>query len=251
MNDILAPPAPTSGASGFCRRCRATHRLPPAGAEREACQLMERLERSGSIALWPEHLDLPALSTDPLFGDSRGKMFGVLEALDRHRQTHFLYAFSGQYNGLWQVPGWAPPLFDVERFQRFNGPQEAHIKALTRRIEQENEATAIARLKAERTGRCRRLMNAIHGLYVLNNARGDTATLDEVLGTDRGKPTGIGDCCAPKLLNHAAVIGLRPVSLVEFYFGRCNRSQSKHHKRFYPPCTDKCEPLLGFLLCGT
>ena len=27
-----------------------------------------------------------------------------------------LHAFSGQYNGLWLVDGWVPPLFDIDEF---------------------------------------------------------------------------------------------------------------------------------------
>jgi hypothetical protein len=34
-----------------------------------------------------------------------------------------------------------------------------------------------------------------------------------------GFPSGCGDCCAPKLLHEAAARGLRPVSMVEFFYG--------------------------------
>jgi tRNA pseudouridine32 synthase/23S rRNA pseudouridine746 synthase len=33
-------------------------------------------------------------------------------------------------------------------------------------------------------------------------------------------PAGTGDCCLPKLLHAAAQQGLRPVSAVEFWYGR-------------------------------
>jgi len=238
-------------ASGFCRRCRTTHTLPTGNAFNEAQRLMGCLEETGSIALHPDHADDPDLSTAPLFGDSRGKMLGVLECLERNGKIVWLYAFSGQYSGRWQVPGWAPPLFDVEQFHRLNNPEEKQIKKLTARIEKESEPGIVTRLKTDRTRRCRRLMADIHGLYVLNNFHGQKASLDDAAGTTRAKPTGIGDCCAPKLLNHAASRRLRPVSLAEFYFGRANRSHTRLHKHFYPPCTDKCEPLLGYLLCGS
>ena len=72
-------------------------------------------------------------------------------------------------------------------------------------------------------------------------------------GTASRKPLGLAEvshCCAPKLLNQAALAGLAPLSLAEFYFGRENRSQTRQHGRFYAPCTDKCSALLGFMLCG-
>lgn len=240
----------SQGATGYCRRCRTTHTLPTGSAQQKAQHLMARFEQNKSIALQPEHLDLPELSTEPLFGDQRGKMFGVLECLNTDGQPIWLHAFSGQYNSCWQAPGWTPPLFDLDRFHRINDPEVKRIKAFTRQIEEEPDAQIAAELKSQRTRRCRKLMKDIHNLYVLNNFRGDSATLDEVLGSGRNKPTGIGDCCAPKLLNYAAIWKLKPVSMTEFYFGRQNRSRSKLHKQFHPPCTDKCGPLLGFMLCG-
>ena len=63
-------------------------------------------------------------------------------------------------------------------------------------------------------------------------------------------PTGTGECCAPKLLHHAATHGLTPLGLAEFYVGRTNRSGTRRHGEFYAPCAEKCAPILGFLLCG-
>ena len=63
-------------------------------------------------------------------------------------------------------------------------------------------------------------------------------------------PAGTGDCCAPKLLNYAAVEGLIPLSLIEFYYGRGNKSGTKKHRHFYPPCTEKCAPILTYMLRG-
>ena len=63
-------------------------------------------------------------------------------------------------------------------------------------------------------------------------------------------PAGTGDCCAPKLLNYAAKEKLIPLSMVEFYYGKENRSGSKIHRHFYPPCTDKCGPIMEYMLTG-
>ncbi len=41
-----------------------------------------------------------------------GKMFGVLVVRDRHGSIGFISAFSGMMNGLWQLPGFVPQLFD-------------------------------------------------------------------------------------------------------------------------------------------
>lgn len=214
----------------------------------ELCNLMER---QPSIALNGAGRIDKSLSTAPLFGDSRGKMFGVLECLDGSGATTYLYAFSGQYNGRWLVPGWAPPLFDVSTFHALNDPVEAQIKALGREIDATDPGSARgAELSARRKQMARELMRAIHELYRLTNFRGVSASLDAAFNGVGGKPTGTGDCCAPKLLNQAALNGYLPLSLAEFYFGRENRSGTRQHGTFYAPCRDKCGPILGFMLCG-
>ena len=93
-------------------------------------------------------------------------------------------------------------------------------------------------------------MKDIHALYKLTNFRGETKTFSKLFPETKNIPTGTGDCCAPKLLCHAAKNDLLPLSLAEFYVGGKNRSGSKRHGHFYPSCEEKCQPLMGFLLCG-
>lgn len=91
-------------------------------------------------------------------------------------------------------------------------------------------------------------MKDIQALYNLTNFRGETRSLTDIFPTI-GIPTGTGECCAPKLLNHAALNGLTPLGLSEFYFGKESKSGEKQHGVFYPACAEKCQPILGFLLC--
>jgi hypothetical protein len=224
----------------------------PGGARRQAELLFDWLTRSGTIAApGSEAATDPRLETASLFGEARGKMFGVLECLAADGTSHWLFAFSGQYNGHWLVPGWAPPLFDPAAYQQINEPGEQRIKAIGRHMAA-LPATAPDYRKLAGARRClsQELMTALHELYRIPNFRGEYRSLTGAVGNSAGKPTGIGDCCAPKLLGQAAARKLAPVSLAEFYFGRSNRSASRHHGRFYPPCSDKCLPLLGFMLCG-
>jgi hypothetical protein len=216
----------------------------------QAHWLMAELDRKKTIAILADYgANDPALSTSTLFGEARGKMFGVLECRSKEGKQQWLYGFSGQYNGRWLVPGWAGPLFDLKRYRALHDPAEQNIKTLTSRIKRASEDEKKS-LSAERAVRSQRLMQKLHGLYRLKNFRGSSATLDQVLQTGANKPTGIGDCCAPKMLNQAAALALAPVSLAEFYYGRENRSATRIHRSFYPACTDKCAPLIGFMLCG-
>lgn len=218
---------------------------------KEARLLQDRLEKRRTIDLtMSDGSSDPELSTELLFGPQRGKMFGVLECLTADGQRIFLYGFSGQYKGRWTVPGWAPPLFDVDLFKQVNDPVEREIKELGRQIEQQQDQHRKKELRSNRKQLSKQLMLRIHELYCLKNLNGHTATLGEAVGKAANLPTGIGDCCAPKMLNQAAELGLTPRSIAEFYFGRSNPSHTRLHGLFYPPCKDKCRPLLGFLLCG-
>jgi hypothetical protein len=241
-----------AGAVGFCLSCEQEHSLPAAPAEEAALQLMKTLENANRI-----DLALPSCQADPrcaidyLWGPARGKMFGVLVAQTPSGEQVHLRAFSGQYNGRWQVPGWVGPVFDCDAFHQVHDNEEKAIKELSRQINQlapdSEERQELVRLRKQKS---QRLMRAIHHLYRLRNFQGRAAGLEEFFGSNKGVPTGTGDCCAPKLLQHAALHGLKPLGLAEFYLGKENASGSRRHGCFYPSCRTKCYPILGFMLCG-
>lgn len=233
---------------GFCRHCGREHHLPAAPAFAPARRLMEDLLRYGNLGL--EREQNPLLDLDYLFGPARGQMFGVLVYRDRNGKRGMLKAFSGQYNGLWNAPGWVPPIVDPEEFVHVAGDDEGRIKKLTRSIQSLPPGDSDRPgLLARRRELSRGLMERIFALYRPANFRGQRKALSEIfLGV--GMPTGTGECCAPKLLHHAACQGLRPLGLAEFFLGRENRSGTRRHGHFYPPCAEKCRPILGFLLCG-
>lgn len=228
--------------------CKGEHSLRAAPAMEAARALMTELERRGDVGLGL--VDDPSLDLGYLFGPARGQMFGVLTYRDTTGRVGTLKAFSGQYNGIWEVPGWVPPILDPVVFARTVEHDEPRIKALTRNV----EGMALDDPLRHDLFRSRRelsqaLMARIFGLYHLTNFRGQTRAMSHVfLGS--AMPTGTGECCAPKLLHHAATHGLVPLGLAEFYFGRENRSGTRRHGQFYAPCAEKCAPILGFLLCG-
>ncbi len=164
-------------------------------------------------------------------------------------ETGFLYAFSGQYNGIWLVDGWMPPPFSVAKFQEINRPLEREIKQLTREIAGEKSEEHRSMLRKKRRHLSQNLNTALQCLTILHNFRGEKKKLVEIFGK-RGIPTGTGECCTPKLLNFAAKNGLQPLGLCEFFIGQTTKSGSCRHGRFYPPCSARCLPLLGFMLCG-
>ncbi len=272
-----------SSASGFCAACGIVHSLPVGNSRKYALELMAQLEEFKRIDDLPPfsdptHPPRPAgtpplegnlnsplqrrggrsettdgvgdlnqkFSTDYLWSDARGLMFGALECQDTDGNTVVLKAFSGQYNGEWLTDGWVPPILDVTKFYQLSNPVDREIKRLNRLIAEDGKNPELIR---ERKALSQELMKTIHALYLLTNFHGKTSPMAEVF-QGGGLPTGAGDCCAPKLLNHATKNRLTPIGLSEFYWGKENRSGTRQHGEFYSACTEKCQPILGFMLCG-
>lgn len=243
---------PSGVNGGWCARCSRTHVLPAEPVIDDCLRLMEHLRQQGRIdGLIPgEHVD-PRCATDTLFGDDGGKMFGLLACRSGNGQRVVLRAFSGQFNGLWGVPGWVGPIFDAAEFAELVSGPEQEIKRLGRELQHLRDDDCRYRsLRRQRRQMSRDLMAKIHDLYTLVNFRGASVPLTRAFLGDRVPPTGTGDCCGPKLLHHAVRHGLRPEAMAEFYWGRANGSGAKEHGRFYPPCEARCRPILGFQLCG-
>ncbi len=235
---------------GWCGRCQRPHFIDTWLVRPAAYELMDFFDENGHIDLTGDGMD-ERFFLAPLFGPARGKMFGVLLCRDQDGKERVLYAFSGQMHGCWQAPGWAGPLFDVAAFTRLTEPVEQEIKAMGRELAcLPPGSKADRRLRRKRKNRSMQLMQEIFALYRFVDFYGQSRQLGEVFTGPGNMPTGTGDCCAPKLLAHAAAHCLAPISLAEFYYGRENSSGTKAHKQFYSSCREKCQPILGAMLCG-
>lgn len=242
-------------ASGFCVSCGTTHSLPVGNSRKYALELMAQLEAHKRIDCLsnPNHqseIINQKFSTDYLLGEARGQMFGVLECADGSGNTVVLKAFSCQYDGEWLVDGWVPPVIDPKQFYDLIAEPDKQINIRTRALKaMEKSDPEYKTLSDERKALSQQLMKEIHALYHLTNFRGETRPLTEIIPGNI--PMGVGECCAPKLLNYAALNGLKPLGLSEFYWGKENKSGTRKHGEFYPACAEKCQPILGFMLCGT
>lgn len=139
------------------------------------------------------------------------------------------------------------------------------MKAELRRMKQRHAAATEALeeelrgMEAE-TARLRRLRHNmsddlqrwLFGQYSVYNARGERRSLTDIFADSTGSipPAGAGDCCAPKLLQHAYRLGLRPRCMAEFWWGASPRTEIRHHLEFYPACRGKCKPILEHMLQG-
>ena len=241
-------------ASGFCAACGTVHSLGEGNSRKYALELMHQLEEHKRIDCLsnPNHqseIINQKFSTDYLLGEARGQMFGVLECADASGNIVVLRAFSCQYDGEWLIDGWVPPILDPKQFYDLIAEPDKQINIRTRTLKaMEKSDPKYKNLSDERKALSQQLMKEIHALYHLTNFRGETRPLTEIIPGNI--PMGVGECCAPKLLNYAALNGLKPLGLSEFYWGKENKSGTRKHGEFYPACAEKCQPILGFMLCG-
>ena len=265
---------------GYCPDCDEVHYLTEGNSRKYALELMAELEQNKRIDFHTPDQE-PIFSTDCLWEKRGGQMFGVLECVDGDGNTVVLRAFSGLFNTCWQAEGWVPPTFDLDGHCQIMPKIESSVQLMTNDIESCQQKADQGKLKLEEAmgsgglaaqKDCRRqmqeafkaldlakknrktysqsMMSVVYDLYQLQNFKGDQRSILNVFYEDRGIPGGSGDCCAPKLLHAAAQKGLTPLGLAEFYFGKENKASTRFHKKFYPSCKNKCQPILGYMLCG-
>ncbi|MEB3357663.1 MAG: RluA family pseudouridine synthase [Synechococcales bacterium] len=132
--------------------------------------------------------------------------------------------------------------------RRLKQQQDAILAPLKATIDQAD--AAIRQLKHQRRELSRQLQAQMHATYWLTNFAGETRFLHQLMPTE-AMPTGTGDCCAPKLLHHAAIHRLTPLALAEFWWGPPSPTGERRSGEFYGACRERCQPLMGFLLAGS
>lgn len=149
-----------------------------------------------------------------------GRMLGILVCTD----GTVYKAFSGLLEGQYEHEGFVPPVFPAKEMEDLLALHDGIIK------------TSNDPMEASRT-----CWNKVQKLYSFHCYDGLTRTLDAIFPN---APSGTGDCCAPKLLNHAYSLGKKPLSLAEFFYG----SGSSNHMQFHSPCDFRCRPILKHIL---
>ncbi|HGH6016806.1 TPA: pseudouridine synthase [Vibrio mimicus] len=110
----------------------------------------------------------------------------------------------------------------------------------------------IEQLKQERKQRSAALQKKLFTGYRFANIAGVEKNLVELFSVTKNPlpPAGSGECAAPKLLHYAFKHQLKPIALAEFWWGRSPKSEIRQHKKFYPACQSKCQPILAHMLQG-
>lgn len=109
----------------------------------------------------------------------------------------------------------------------------------------------ISEIKVLRSSKSDALQRWIFDNAIVYNDSGTRLSIWDVFTKDGLiPPGGTGDCAAPKLLNYAYQHGLTPLAMGEFWYGKSPDTAVRSQGHFYPSCTSKCGPLLGFMLDG-
>lgn len=144
-------------------------------------------------------------------------------------------------------------LAELEAESRKQGIERKNLKGIQKSVLQplQDQITAtdnkIRELKQQRKQLSRELQQQMHAAYKLTNFYGQSLSIQQLIPT--GTPTGTGECCAPKLLHYAATHQLKPLAMAEFWWGESS-GEDKIQGEFYGACTERCQPLMGFLLSG-
>lgn len=139
--------------------------------------------------------------------------------------------------------------FEKAELKRMKSRWDKEIERIKKEVDtiiQESET-----LKKARAEMSDNLQKWIFSQYVVHNHYGDQTTIYDIFASEGiSPPGGTGECAAPKLLEHAYRNGLRPLAMGEFWYGKSPDTAVRTQGHFYPSCTSKCGPLLGFMMKG-
>ncbi len=138
---------------------------------------------------------------------------------------------------------------DKAELRRLKLSWEERIRTIKEELESLMDDIEV--LKGKRAKMSDELQEWIFEQYIVHNSSGEESSIAKIFA-DRGivPPGGTGDCAAPKLLEYAFRNGLNPIAMGEFWYGKSPETAVRTHGHFYPSCTSKCGPLLGWMLRG-
>jgi len=127
---------------------------------------------------------------------------------------------------------------------------ELRTKLNKAEVKYKNYTNRLIELKEYRKNKSANLQQLLFDEYRFLNHKGEEQLLRTIFNDPKGNkmPAGAGECSAPKLFQYAFKHNYKPIALAEFWWGKSPKSDNKIHEKFYPPCTDKCVPILGFML---
>lgn len=185
-----------------------------------------------------------------------GKMFGVLVVKNEIGELGYLQGFSGKIGDSSHYPTFVPPVVDLLEENISIDSIMTEISELTLKINKlkasQQNNPELKKLIDIRKNKSTDLQQDIFDEYQFLNSEKQSKSLRNIFKDFKRKsnPAGAGECSAPKLFQYAFKHQLKPIALAEFWWGKSPKSGNKQHGMLYPPCTEKCEPILAYMLEG-
>lgn len=183
------------------------------------------------------------------FSEQKGKMFGVLVVQQKDESYAYLGAVSGKLPAGAECNNLIPSVFDVSTGDYFINKGMVGLGEILSEIKDSDDASEINLLKEKSRAHSIALQKRLFENYHFRNLSGAKKNLIEIFkdSSHGNPPTAAGECAAPKLLQYAFNHQLKPIALVEFWWGKL-MNKDREHKAFYPACKDRCRPILEFML---
>ena len=232
-----------------CAHCGGKHALPTSQqAFDEAKRLFKKVVAEKTIAIFGHGRH--SMSLETLFRPGKGKMLGVLHYKDRQTSREgYLYAFSGQFDDEFELIGYVPALINYEVMGAHKRATEKILDTMGEVIANRANASQKLVLRQRRKKISQALMQDIFSLYRPMTQSGTLLKLRDAWAAKTGIPAATGDCCAPKLLQEANKNNYQVLGVAEIFVGSARSQSDQVHGQFSEPCAQKCEPLLGAMLC--
>ena len=147
---------------------------------------------------------------------------------------------------------------DLSRQSVAEKAQQKHLKVYwleqveTAESQLQQKVAVIEQLKKDRKQQSAKLQRELFSQYQFLNQNQQSKSLLDIFkdNTNPIPPAGSGECAAPKLLQYAFAHHFTPICLAEFWWGASPKSEIRQHKKYYPACQSKCQPILSHMLEG-
>ncbi|NLM01258.1 MAG: RluA family pseudouridine synthase [Treponema sp.] len=128
-------PLPQDKAIFYCYRLM--EKFDKLGLERTILNLNENISEK-TVMEKMKSLTHSSIFSKKTLTRSNAQMFGILVCVDDNGNEIVLKAFSGQFNGIWNIEGWVPPLLNEKKFIKLTKKSDKKIHILSDKIA-ENE----------------------------------------------------------------------------------------------------------------
>lgn len=139
--------------------------------------------------------------------------------------------------------------FEKAQLRRLKSHWEETVESIRSRIREiEDRITELKHLRKEMSDN---LQEWIFRQYRVHDFNGNELSISDIFKSNGlVPPGGTGECAAPKLLEYAYRNGMKPLAMGEFWYGTSPDTAVRTEGHFYPSCTSKCGPLLGYMTQG-